>query len=127
MKKLNKWQNLVFQVGGLLVVAGAALPLFGQSRLGALVLAVGALMFSTMQTLTRYEGTNTIVQRLRKQQLLGALLLIAAGVLAMLHQMGMYHLGSGEWKICLAVSAVMELYTAFRLPTALRDAGEDAD
>lgn len=109
------------------MVAGAALPMFGHSYAGAALLQVGSVLFGLMQLQMRYEGHDSTVIRLRRQQMLGALLLISAGCLALLHEMGMYHLGSGEWKLCLAVAIVMEGYTAFRLPIALKACGEDAD
>lgn len=140
MKKLNTWQNLVFQVGGLLVLVGACLPLFGLEDEGSFILLVGALAFGSMQCLAGYGGRDSIVRRLRRQQIFGALLLIVAGVLAVIHTINVgalhtglslphtkiiSHIGSGEWKICLAIAAVLEIYTAFRIPAALRASGEE--
>jgi hypothetical protein len=60
----------------------------------------------------RYEGHNFILKRLRRQQILGALALMAAGAMMIL----MHH---NEWIVCLTVAAVLELYTAFRIPQEL--------
>lgn len=125
MKKLNTWQNVIFQVGGLLVLVGACLPMFGLEDEGSLVLLIGALAFGSMQCLAGYEGKDSIVRRLRRQQILGALLMIGSGLLAMTHTLNISHIGSGEWKLCLAIAAVMEIYTAFRIPVALRASGEE--
>lgn len=127
MKKLNNWQNILFQSGGLLLLAGAVMPMFGAAAQGSFVLLIGALLFGSMQLLASYEGQDTIVRRLRRQQVIGALLLIVAGGLAVAHTINIGHIGSGEWKLCLAVAAVMEIYTAFRLPNALKAAGESDD
>lgn len=124
MKTLNTIQTLVFQTGGLLLVAGAALPLFGMAGAGSVVLTVGALLFGSMQLLMSYEGSDLVVRRLRRQQIIGALLLILSGLLALSHTFGLLRLGSGAWKLCFAVAALLEGYTAFRLPNALRRAGE---
>lgn len=124
MKKLNTWQNIIFQVGGLLVLVGACLPLFGFKGEGSLVLLIGALAFGSMQCLAGYEGQDSVVRRLRRQQILGAVLMIGSGLLAMAHTLKISHIGSGEWKLCLAIAAVLEIYTAFRLPDALRASGE---
>lgn len=126
MKKLNTWQNLLFQAGGLFLLAGACMPLIGYAREGSLVLLIGALAFGIMQCLAGYEGSDTVVRRLRRQQLLGAFLMIGSGLLAVAHTLNISHIGSGEWKLCFAVAAVLEIYTAFRLPIALHASGEDA-
>jgi drug/metabolite transporter (DMT)-like permease len=62
--------------------------------------------------MTRYEGKNLIVRRLRRQQILGAVLLVFAGVL-------MFVTKHNEWVLCLTVAAILELYTAFRIPSEL--------
>lgn len=109
-----------------MALAGTAMPLFGIDFYAAESLLLGSLMFGTMQMLMRYEGHDITIKRLRRQQVTGALLMVAAGLLALLHKMGLYHIGSGEWKLCMSIAAVFEIYTAFRIPNALRAAGEDA-
>jgi drug/metabolite transporter (DMT)-like permease len=52
------------------------------------------------------------VRRLRRQQILGAVLLVFAGVL-------MFVTRHNEWVLCLTVAAILELYTAFRIPSEL--------
>ena len=52
---------------------------------------------------------NIIIRRLRRQQLLGAMLLVLTGVIMLLWK-------RNEWIVCLTVAAVLELYTAFRIP-----------
>ena len=54
-------------------------------------------------------GKNIIIRRLRRQQLLGAMLLVLTGVIMLLWK-------RNEWIVCLTVAAVLELYTAFRIP-----------
>ena len=56
-----------------------------------------------------YKGKNIIIRRLRRQQLLGAMLLVLTGVIMLLWK-------RNEWIVCLTVAAVLELYTAFRIP-----------
>lgn len=120
MKQLSPLQNILFQTGGILLVAGAIMPmLHAVSSHAAVVFALGALLFGCMQMLQRYKGCNFIVRRLRRQQIFGALLLIVSGGLMVMKQ---YHLGrirGDEWKITLIVAALLELYTAFRIPTEL--------
>lgn len=125
MKKLTKSQTIVYNLGGLLLVVGAALPAFADFLFVApYVYATGAVLFVAMQMLARYDGRDIIVRRLRRQQLLGGVLLLVAAGLMFMHVLGVGPFRADEWKIVLAIGAFMELYTAFRLPAALERAGE---
>ena len=69
--------------------------------------------------LQRYEGRNFIIRRLRRQQLLGALALLVTACLMITQT---FHVGfaqRNEWVVSLAVACVLELYTAFRIPSEL--------
>lgn len=115
-----KLQNLIFQVGGILLVAGAIMPIFPRfAAIAAPCFAVGALCFAGMQMLQRYDGPDVTLRRLFRQQKLGALLVIVSAALMILPQH--YHgiLRGDEWKVTLAVAAVLEIYTAFRIPHEL--------
>lgn len=80
MKELSKLQLCVYNIGGLLLVAGIIVPLFSGATAVALYLyLLGALMFSSMQVLQKYKGKNITLKRLRRQQILGALMLLLAG------------------------------------------------
>lgn len=69
-------------------------------------------MFAYIQVMSRYDGKNLIVRRLRRQQILSAVLLVFAGVL-------MFVTRHNEWVLCLTVAAILQLYTAFRIPAEL--------
>jgi drug/metabolite transporter (DMT)-like permease len=56
-----------------------------------------------------YEGKNIIIRRLRRQQIIGATLLVVAGVMMILWK-------RNEWVVCLTIAAVLEMYTVFRIP-----------
>ena len=65
MKELSKLQLCVYNIGGLLLVAGIIVPLFSGATAVALYLyLLGALMFSSMQVLQKYEGKNITLKRL---------------------------------------------------------------
>lgn len=120
MKPLTPFQNIIFQLGGLLLIAGAIFPLVPALNLYApFVFLAGTLMYSTMQLLQRYDGTNFIIRRLRRQQIFSAfLLLIAAGLLLMKHfNVGIFR--GEEWKMVLVIAAILQLYAAFRIPHEL--------
>lgn len=122
MKELNKLQSLLFQVGGLLLVAGAILPMVSELRdYAVLVFSIGVLLFGSMQLLQRYEGRSIVLRRLRRQQIIGIALLAASAALMLMKE---YHVGpiairGDEWKVTLIVAAILELYTSFRIPAEL--------
>ena len=94
MKPLSRLQSLAFTLGGLLLLVGALLPMVPSlSDFAPYVFCAGALLFGTLQLVQRYEGRNVTVRRLRRQQMLGACLLM--------------------------ISACLLLVTAFRLPAEL--------
>ena len=112
-----KIPNLIFQGGGLLLVAGAIMPMIPQiAHFAALCFSIGALCFGGMQMLQRYDGGNLVLRRLFRQQKLGALLIIVSAALMMLPQHFPEILRGDEWKVTLIVAAVLEVYTASRIP-----------
>lgn len=123
MKTLTNLQNFLYAAGGIVLLAGAVMPLFpGLLVAGAWVFTAGSLLFSSMQMLARYEGSNFTVRRLRRQQLLGAILLLVTAGLLLMKAYGTGPLRGDEWKLTLTIAAVLEVYTAFRLPAALKKA-----
>lgn len=107
-RKMNaKVCGAVMMTGALLLLAGAALMITGWGYAPCLY-CVGAVMFAAMQMADRYEGDDLVVKRLRRQQLLGAFMLLVTGVLMFVER----HNG---WIATLSIAAVLELYTAFRM------------
>ncbi len=87
---------------------------------------VGVLMFAAMQLLASYEGDAITIQRLRRQQLFGLFCMLASAVaMSMLtwdlHQgsFSFRYVHNNEWVILLAIGALLQLYTAFRIPKEL--------
>ena len=108
---MSKIYQFVQGVGAVLLLVGAMLQIT-RWELSPILYTIGAVMFAYVQVMTRYEGKNLIVRRLRRQQILGAVLLVFAGVL-------MFVTKHNEWVLCLTVAAILELYTAFRIPSEL--------
>ena len=108
---MSKFYQLIQGVGAPLLLVGAMLQIT-RWELSPILYTIGAVMFAYVQVMTRYEGKNLIVRRLRRQQILGAVLLVFAGVL-------MFVTKHNEWVLCLTVAAILELYTAFRIPSEL--------
>lgn len=118
MKKLNKLQNFIFMAGALLLLAGAATYVTGWS-LSFYMFCVGACAFSAMQLAAGYEGHNLVIKRLRVQQIFGALMLLLTAVLMAMNTFQVGFARRNEWMVSLAVACVLELYTAFRIPSEL--------
>lgn len=108
---MSKIYQIIQGVGAILLLVGAMLQIT-RWELSPILYTIGAVMFAYVQVMTRYEGKNLIVRRLRRQQILGAVLLVFAGVL-------MFVTKHNEWVLCLTVAAILELYTAFRIPSEL--------
>ena len=105
---MKKIQQAIYILGGILLVAGAALYITRWAWVPYMYIT-GSFMFSAMQMLDRYTGKNLVLRRLRRQQLLGAIALMLAGVL-------MLACKHNEWILCMLVGCLVELYTAFRIP-----------
>ena len=108
---MSKIYQIVQGVGAVLLLVGAMLQIT-RWELSSILYTIGAVMFAYVQVMSRYEGKNLIIRRLRRQQILGAVLLVFAGVL-------MFVTKHNEWVLCLTVAAILELYTAFRIPSEL--------
>ena len=108
---MSKTYQIIQGVGAVLLLVGAMLQIT-RWELSPIIYTLGAVMFAYVQVMSRYEGKNLIVRRLRRQQILGAVLLVFAGVL-------MFVTKHNEWVLCLTIAAILELYTAFRIPSEL--------
>ena len=108
---MNKTYSVLQMVGAVLLLIGAMLQIT-RWELSPYIYTLGAVLFAYVQVMSRYEGKNLIIRRLRRQQILGAVLLVFAGVL-------MFVTSHNEWVLCLSAAAVIQLYTAFRIPSEL--------
>ena len=85
----------LFAVGAIMALTGAAVYITG--------------FIALAQVNTPVKGKSKILKRLRIQQIFGALALILTGAF-------MFTTHGNEWIACLTIAAVLELYTAFRIP-----------
>jgi hypothetical protein len=136
MKELNKWQSILFIVGGCIMTIGAVgfIVVLGNidvRRVFSWVYLVGAVSFSIMQTFQSYEGVNFVIRRLKRIQGIASLLFIIAGFLMIdnmwavtrpffnndidyLNTMG------NKWVLALLIGAILEMYTATRISMELK-------
>ena len=104
----SKMKDKLAVVGAIVLFIGLALQ-FVKLAWAPYVYPVGACLFAYVQLVSADKGKNIIIRRLRRRQLLGAMLLVLTGVIMLLWK-------RNEWIVCLTVAAVLELYTAFRIP-----------
>ncbi|WP_440441070.1 hypothetical protein [Phocaeicola coprocola] len=105
---MSKYYSAIATVGAVALLLGAALQIT-QLAWAPYLYLIGAIMFAYVQVMNGYEGKNIIIRRLRRQQIIGATLLVVAGVMMILWK-------RNEWVVCLTIAAVLEMYTAFRIP-----------
>lgn len=139
MKKLNKLQSIVFLLGGVLMVVGAAcFSLLWQQDVVCWVFLAGAAMFSTMQLMQTYDGRSFVVQRLKRIMNLADLLFVVAGILmvdtayqflrSMFDSYDTYFSWLyNKWVVVLLIAAVLEMYTMHRIDQELGKEDEKAE
>ena len=119
MNKLKDWQVMMMSAGMIFVLIGVGCYFFHQWA-AYVVYGVGVLMFVPMQLMQRYEGSNFILRRLRRMQIISDVLFLATGMLMFLN--GKFILNMyirNEWILALTVATILQLYTAFRIPAEL--------
>ena len=130
-KKESRLIESFTTVGGVLLLVGAAVYITGWSYAPYFYLA-GSVMFASGQFSDRYTGDDTIIKRLRFQQVLGAVFLLLTAVLMFAEPIHNHILANGtmaptlrsflldltrrnNWIVTLSIGAVFELYSSFRL------------
>lgn len=103
-----KMINILYKVGAVVLLLGAALKMaFPQEA--AYIYTAGALLFAVAQFFARPRSRSFVLRRLVFQQQIGAICLVAAGVLMFTHV-------RNEWIVAMFIGALFELYTSFRIP-----------
>ena len=137
MKQLNRTQQIIFLLGGVLMVIGAGCFAFLlHQAIFCWVFLLGAILFTSMQSVQFYEGRNLTIQRLKRIQNLGNLCFVLAGLL-MIDAVHMFLLplfrnndGTGlynyityiqnKWVVLLLIAALLQMYTTHRLDAELK-------
>ncbi len=122
MKELTRVQTVIYLAGAVLMVVGAGTMVFGW-LLAPYVYAVGALGFTSMQMLQRYDGPSFVVRRLRRIMLLSDVLFLVSAVLMFAGQGNPLHLDAltyvkyvhNNWVVTLLIAAILQLYTSHRI------------
>ena len=131
MRQLNRVQTVIFLLGGLRMVAGAGCyVMMWQQRVVCWIFLVGSVMFSLMQTMQVYTGTELVLRRLKNIQGLASLLFVISGVLMADSAYGFFRpmfdniadyieIVYNKWVVLLLVAALLEVYTTHRINNEL--------
>ena len=95
------------------------------------VFLVGSVMFSLMQTMQVYTGTELVLRRLKNIQGLASLLFVISGVLMADSAYGFFRpmfdnitdyieIVYNKWVVLLLIAAILEVYTTHRLDSELK-------
>ena len=126
MKQLSKVENIIFLVGGLLMVIGAGTSLLAWGA-APYIFALGALCFTAMQMKQRYDGQNVTIRRLRRMMLISDVLFLVSALLmfaSMGNVFGLSHIDYityiyNKWVLTLLVAAILQLYSTHRIDSEL--------
>ena len=122
MRQLNKLQSAVYVVGAILMVLGAALSIT-QWAWFPYVYFIGAVCYTSMQLLQRYDGPNVTLRRLRRLMIFSDILLLLSGVMMLaglgntlgLSQITYLQYIYNKWVITLLIAAMMQMYVVHRI------------
>ena len=115
----------------MLMVAGAGCyVMMWQQKIVCWIFLVGSVMFSHMQTMQVYSGTELVLRRLKNIQGLASLLFVISGVLMADSAYGFFRpmfdniadyieLVYNKWVVLLLVAALLEVYTTHRINNEL--------
>ena len=123
---MNKLQTAIFLFGGILMAIGAGTTLLGWGS-APYIFAIGAVCFSSMQMLQRYEGQNFTIRRLRRMMLISDVLFLVAALLMFASKGNYFGLSYityieyvyNKWVVVLLIAALLQLYSMHRIGSEL--------
>ncbi|MBQ1909083.1 MAG: hypothetical protein II170_04010 [Bacteroidaceae bacterium] len=118
MKTLTRMENFLFRLGAVLMLCGLVARMF-DAHVGLYVYGIGVLLFCLMQVRAEYLGRDTVIVRLRRQQLLACVFFLLSVACMSMQVLNYGILRRNEWVVALAIGCVLELYTAWRIPAEL--------
>ena len=115
MKQLGRTESVLLRLGALMMVCGAGTLLLWK-EVASMVYVIGAALFLVMMARATYEGQDFVARRLRRQQMIGAIIFLVSGVLLLSQTFwGHFFFRYNEWVVCLLIGAVVTLYSTCRL------------
>ena len=132
MKKLNKFQIVLFLFGGvLMVICAGSFALMWQQPIVCWIYLIGSVLFTVMQSMQTYNGNNFVLKRLKRIQsvadicfILSALLMVDTAYLFfrpiftdfLTYTQYVYN----KWVVLLLIAAFLELYTTYRIDSEMK-------
>ena len=132
MKQLNRFQSILFAIGGMLMVIGAGCFAFvWQQRAVCWLYLVGATLFCLMQSMQTYEGTDFVVRRLKRIQAVASMFFMLAGILMVdtaymffrpLFNSSIAYIDFlyNKWVVLLLIAAFLEIYSMHRIDSEMK-------
>ena len=137
MKKLNKFESILFMLGGMLMVTGIGCYVFMLAPSITCWLALtGSILFSTLHMMQAYEGSLLAIKRLKRILNIADLLFVIAGILivdstynflrpAFENQENYITYVYNKWVLLLLIAAILEVYATHRIDYLLKKQGKD--
>ena len=132
MKQLNKLQSILYAVGGALMVIGAGCFAFmWQQQVVCWLFLAGASMFTLMQSMQTYEGSNFVIRRLKRIQAVANIFFMLAGILMVdtaymffrpLFNSSIAYIDFlyNKWVVLLLIAAFLEIYSMHRIDSEMK-------
>ena len=137
MKKLNKFESILFMLGGMLMVTGIGCYVFMLApSVTCWIALTGSILFSTLHMMQTYEGNQLAIKRLKHILNIADLLFVAAGILivdstynflrpAFENQESYITYVYNKWVLLLLIAAILEVYATHRIDYLLKKQGKD--
>lgn len=136
MKQLSKLQSVIFLLGGVLMVVGAACFAFGfiypkMMLFTSWLFLAGTVLFSVIQAMQVYEGPSLIIHRLKRMQYVADIFFVLSGISMVdtVYAFARHWFSNQEtyityfynkWVVFLLIAALLELYTTHRISHELK-------
>ena len=132
MKQLNRFQSILFAIGGMLMVIGAGCFAFmWQQQVVCWLFLAGASMFTLMQSMQTYEGSNFVIRRLKRIQAVANIFFMLAGILMVdtaymffrpLFNSSIAYIDFlyNKWVVLLLIAAFLEIYSMHRIDSEMK-------
>ena len=132
MKQLNRFQSILFAIGGMLMVIGAGCFAFmWQQQVVCWLFLAGATMFTLMQSMQTYEGSNFVIRRLKHIQAVANIFFMLAGILMVdtaymffrpLFNSSIAYIDFlyNKWVVLLLIAAFLEIYSMHRIDSEMK-------
>ena len=132
MKQLNRFQSILFAIGGMLMVIGAGCFAFmWQQQVVCWLFLAGASMFTLMQSMQTYEGSNFVIRRLKRIQAVANIFFMLAGILMVdtaymffrpLFDSSIAYIDFlyNKWVVLLLIAAFLEIYSMHRIDSEMK-------